>query len=152
MNVAKSFRCFTSSYLLKGLTTLFFLQISDHIFQKLSNSNASDVQTVLQLSSVLNLTTLHPKHLSSATMVNIVDLHDFLPLFVNWKIIYQLLSCNFPVFYPTKVSRKKISIKPFIQRLQPCEPLEFRIDSTIMVYYESPSSLHHESDQRKTKT
>lgn len=94
------------------------------------------MQTVLQLSSVLNLTTSHPKHLSSATMVNIVDLHDFLPLFVNWKIIYQLLSCNFPVFYPTKVSRKKISIKPFIQRLQPCEPLEFRIDSTIMVYYE----------------
>ncbi|XP_022790315.1 polycystic kidney disease protein 1-like 2 [Stylophora pistillata] len=43
-------------------------QISDHIFQELSNSNATDIQTVLLLLSVLNLSTSNPKYLSSATM------------------------------------------------------------------------------------
>lgn len=150
MNVAKSFRCFTSSYLLKGLTAYSFYSIL-FVDQRPYLSKIIEFQCIRCADRSSAVVSLKPDNFKSktfilATMVNIVDLHDFLPLFVNWKIIYQFLSCNFPVFYPTKVSRKKFSSKPFIQRLQPCEPLEFRIDSTIMVCYESPSSLHYESD------
>lgn len=46
------------------------LQLTYDVIKKMPNSNAADVQSVLQLSSVLNVATLIPEHLSFDSMVN----------------------------------------------------------------------------------